>query len=264
VRRYWYSVFLYLVCINLASCTNKRLLLQPPASGVQIAGVEKLELVANLKSKTNFPFIRGMLNTEVKSSAGKDGFLQALTFKAPDFFRLEAFATGANALVFIAVSNGSEFKAIIPGEKQVLIGKPSTKALSTLIQIPVTPRELVALVTGNIFPEFLDSEISLLRVSDETIFIVARDNSQRELRAILDNKTSLRVQDLSLSDGGSGVLNVHYSYQLGELKLISVTLPDIEGKVEVKELKDSLVNPINAEKLFILNQPAGYSVRRID
>ena len=257
-------LLLFFSCLSLTSCSGRgRLILQQPNNLIQLSSTAKSAILAKLKTDKLPNTIRAMLDTDIKSGAGRDSFLQALTFKQPSFFRLEAFATGVNALVFIATSEGNQFKAIIPGDKKVLIGTPSPKSLASLIQLPLTPLEMVALISGKIFPEFLDTKNqTLAKTTDGSIFFTAVSSNKRELRVRFDNDSNLRILELSLSDDGSGALKAKCSYQVGELKLLNVSLPELEAKVEIKELKRNV--EISSDSIFTVAQPESYLVERID
>jgi len=256
-------LFFFSVC-SLTSCSGRgRLVLTPPEDTVQLSGSTKFGILTNIKASKLPDSLRALLNIEIKSGAGRDFFRQALTFKGPSLFRLEAFATGANALVFIATSEGNEFKAVIPGEKKVIIGKSSPRSLASLIQLPLTPLEMVSLVTGTVFPEFLESNNQqIVKSTDGSIFYTSIIESKRELRIRFNNETSFRITELSLSDGGSGALTARYHYQVAKLKSLTVVLPEFEAEVEIKEITQNV--EISSDKIFTVVQPSSYTVKRID
>jgi len=251
-------------CLFLASCSGRgRLILQAPKNTIQLSSGATTGIVSRLKSDGLPQSMRAMLNIDIQSGAGKDSFRQALVFKKPELFRLEAFATGVNALVFIATSDGHQFKAVLPTDKKVLIGTPSARSLASLIQLPLTPLEMVSLISGKIFPEFLDSsKLNISKASDGSIFLTALSTNNRELRVKLDNENSLRILELSLSDDGSGALNAKCNYQVGVLRSLKVLLPEIVANVEIEELHTN-VN-ISSDKVFSVSQPASYTVERAD
>ena len=257
------SIFFVGLLILSACAPHSRLILSPPTTSVEVVGAHKEEILKKLRTSLPQTF-RCSIGTEIRSRGSREEFRQALTFKQPAFLRLEAFATGANALVFLAIADESKFRAILPAEKKVLHGPPSGRALATVTQIPLSPLELMFWLRGSVSPEFLTDSSSLLyREPSGRMFLQSAGPFGREVRAVVEGDENPFIRELSLALDGQGALRSSYSFALGVPSRISFDLPDISGELQFNDCQSNVTLKLPDEKLFYLHEPAKFEVEEI-
>jgi len=249
----------------LSSCRpGHHLELPVPHESTELDGAARESILNQLRTNITPRSFRALLETLIEGQDQREQFRQAVTFEQPEQLRVEAFGSGLNQMIFLAVVSDGRLRAIIPQDKQLLYGRANRKAVQYLLSIPLSADELMAWLTGGILPAFASlSNAKVYSVGLDSYLVSVKDREGRMLRISGKVAALPRFEKFSLTIGGDGVLLGAYSY--GAFPTSSVpegitfTLPEASGRIVVTRPQ---INPdLSATRgqLFRIPEPNGYS-----
>lgn len=225
------------------------------------------EIISDLKRKNNeISSLRGTMTIEVRSMGKRYRIQEAFQIQKPSKIRMQTLGIFGQP-VFFLTTDGNTLSVFVPSENRLYLGEASVENLSLGIHLPLSPYQIVSILTGEIpiieCKEFISG-------FDQREGLFSLDTGDRgdglpRQKLWIDLKRAKCVKGELWDDKGELIWRVLYRrfHDLSGITLpFSIDIETAQGKTKASiELEDVEINPEIKGESFDLQVPEGTEIR---